>query len=72
MKEEYTIEQLEKTFREHSEKFEKEEKERFENLMKQGYPYSIDRPFNVSAALHVICKEINQLKEWKQFEQMED
>lgn len=62
MNEDYTIEQLEKTFREHSEKFDREEIERFNIAMKEGRGYPIERPFRLSEALHVICREINQLK----------
>lgn len=59
--EDYTIEQLEKTFKEHSESFTREEKLRKE---KYGDDY-ITPTFDISAALHVICKEINQINRMK-------
>ena len=67
MPEDYTIEQLEKTFREHYEKDEIDDEERRVNF-KKNFPYSELPPhlkknsFNLSKALHVICREINQLK----------
>lgn len=66
MKEDYTIEQLEKTFREHSEQYEIDEKERFDKMLAQAIQINgqipIEQHFNISEALHVICREINQLK----------
>ena len=58
MNEDYAIEQLEKTFKDHSEVFEREEKSR-----REKYPVYITPNFNISEAFHVICREINQLKE---------
>jgi|GEM_PF-4058399 len=58
MTEDYTIKQLEKTFKENAESFHREEKHRKEIC---GDDY-VTPNFNISAALHVICKEINQLK----------
>tara|TARA_R110000868_G_scaffold110901_1_gene299897 strand:- start:283 stop:456 length:174 start_codon:yes stop_codon:yes gene_type:complete len=57
MKEDYTIEQLEKILKEY-----------IDTNETQIYIGE----FRLTEALHVICREINQLKEWKQFEQMED
>lgn len=51
----YTIEQLEKTFKEHSEKFE------FQKTLTHGRPEHYPKDFNISEALHVICSEINQI-----------
>jgi hypothetical protein len=67
MKEDYTIEQLEKTFKQHEEKYELENAERRANFNK-NFPDSElpdhlkEDAFNISEALHVICKEINILK----------
>lgn len=67
MAEDYTIENLEKTFKEHAEKNIKNYEKDIESF-KIKYPseklpdHYIDY-FNISEALHVICKEINQLKE---------
>lgn len=61
MSEDYTIEQLEKTFKEHAELFEREENHRKE-ICDKDY---ITPNFNISEALHVICREINQLKDWQ-------
>ncbi len=52
----YTIEQLEKTFKKHAEDYIEYEKKRCE-----GTSVYIEN-FNISEALYVICKEINQLK----------
>ncbi len=52
MTEEYTIEKLEKTFKKHAEKYELD--------WNQISSEKLD--FNMSEALHVICREINQLK----------
>ncbi len=56
MKNEYTIKQLEKTFKKNSEDYIEYEKKRCE-----GTSVYIEN-FNISEALHVICMEINQLK----------
>lgn len=56
MPEDYTIEQLEKTFKEHTEKFE------FQKSLNYGNPQKVLQDFNISEALHVICREINQIK----------
>jgi len=67
MKEDYTIEQLEKTFNQHEEKYALDNAERRANY-KKNFPDSElpdhmkEDAFNISAALHVICREINQLK----------
>ncbi len=55
MKEDYTIEFLEKLFKQHSEEFE----DRY-----QSNPHKDENfeSFNLSYALHLICKEINTLK----------
>lgn len=53
MTEDYTIEQLEKTFKEHAEIY---EKEWMTHSAIGGQNY-----FNISEALHVICREINQI-----------
>ncbi len=53
MPEDYTIEQLEKTFKEHSKIY---EKEWMTHSAVGGKNY-----FNIYAALHVICREINQI-----------
>ncbi len=53
MPEDYTIEQLEKTFKKHAEKYEQD--------WNQISSEKLD--FNISEALYVICREINQLKE---------
>jgi hypothetical protein len=55
----YTTESLEKTFLRHHEEVEAAEKERC-----KGSCVYIEN-FSVCKALHVICKEINQLKEEK-------
>lgn len=55
MKEDYTIEFLEKLFKKHSEEF---EKKYHENPYKdEDFEY-----FNLSNALYVICKEFNEIK----------
>ncbi len=46
----YTIEQLEKTFKDHSEAFEN-------NIINEK-----NLGFSISKALHVICREINEIK----------
>lgn len=64
---EYTIEELEKTFKEHSEKsFRDFEKQCVEYFKEFNTPHpQVDTWFDLSRSLHVICKEINQLKEEK-------
>ncbi len=66
MTEDYTIEQLENTFKEHAEQYEIDEKERFDKAVRNGDMIPIVRHFNLSKALHVICREINYLKRTKQ------
>ena len=62
----YTIEQLEKTFKEHAETYEQDCKERFDRMLAQAIKINgqipIEKYFSISEALHVICREINQLK----------
>lgn len=53
--EDYTIEQLEKTFKEHSERFE------FQKSLNYGNTKKVLEDLNISKALHVICREINQI-----------
>ena len=65
MTEDYTIERLEKTFMEHHERCVKENKERLEKF-KIDYPDSeipshFLNDFSISEALHVICREINEI-----------
>ncbi len=63
MIEEYTIEQLEKTFKEHSENLIRSESEAKECNPEDYKEYYGEKGyFNMSEALHVICREINQLK----------
>ncbi len=57
--EDYTIEQLEKTFKKQAKEYVEYEKKRCE-----GTSVYI-KNFNMLEALHVICKEINQLKDWR-------
>lgn len=62
--ENYTIEQLEKTFKEHSEKSLKDfeiQCIKYFKEFQQPHP-NVDDFFHISKALHVICREINQLK----------
>jgi len=67
MNEDYTIEQLEKTFKKHEEKYALENAERRANF-KKNFPNSElpehlkEDVFVITTALHVICREINQLK----------
>lgn len=61
MTENYTIEQLEKTFKEHAERFNQDINHQIKKFESQGEKYPFEE-FNVSEALHVICREINQLK----------
>jgi len=62
---EYTIEELEKTFKEHSEKafreFELQCIKYFKEFQ-QPHP-NVDTFFDISKALHVICKEIKEIKD---------
>jgi hypothetical protein len=66
MTEDYTIEQLEKTFKEHAEIYEQDCKENFERMLEQAITINgqipIEKHFNISEALHVICREITLLK----------
>lgn len=66
MTEDYTIEQLEKTFKEHAEKnirnHEKDEESFKTKYPGEKLPDHYVNYFNISEALHVICREINQLK----------
>lgn len=58
-----TIESLEKTFKEHSEKAKLEhlkQCQRHELQYNKPYPHEF---FDLSEALHVICKEINEIKD---------
>ncbi len=67
MPEDYTIEQLENTFKEHAEAFHQKELDK-QNHLKEKYKedyekyYDDKNCFNISEALHVICREIRQLK----------
>ncbi len=59
---EHTIESLEKTFKEHSKKAKEthlKQCQKHELEYNEPYPHEF---FDLSAALHVICKEINELK----------
>lgn len=66
MTEEYSIEQLEKTFLGHSEKHERHRQKDIETFKikypDEKLPDNYVNMFSISTALHVICKEINQLK----------
>lgn len=62
MTEEYSIDQLEKIFRCHAEDFEKNYNESITKLKENGGIIPLEYPFNISHALHVICREINQIK----------
>lgn len=66
MSEDYTIEQLEKTFKEHSEEALKEQEfqiEKFKIMWPDDQlPSHMLNSFNISEALYVICKEINYIK----------
>lgn len=67
MTEDYTIENLENIFFNHSQVELKERKERLERY-KTDYPDSevpphLYKDFSISEALHVICREINLLKQ---------
>lgn len=55
--EEYSIEELEKKFKEHSEIFGKDDKTK-----RETYPEYNRESFNIAEALHVICREINEIK----------
>jgi hypothetical protein len=55
MKEDYKIEDLKEIFKKHSTEF--EEKYHDNPYKDENYEY-----FNLSNALHVICKEINEIK----------
>lgn len=66
MSEDYSIEQLENTFRKHAQKNIIQQQRDVENF-KKDYPDSelpehFLNDFDISEALHVICREINQLK----------
>jgi hypothetical protein len=66
MTEDYAIEQLENTFKDHAEKNEKNRIRDLE-IFKNKYPKSeipthMLNDFSISEALHVICREINQIK----------
>lgn len=59
---EYTVEDLEITFKEHSEKAQEQHlKQRQRHELEHNEPYPIEF-FDISEALHVICKEINEMK----------
>ena len=68
--EDYTIEQLEKTFKEHAEKAIIQQKEQLEKFKKDylgsEIPCHFLNDFCISEALHVICREINHLKKFFQ------
>ncbi len=66
MSEDYTIEQLEKTFKEHAQRNIIQNQRALENY-KINYPDSevpshFLNEFCISEALHVICREINSIK----------
>lgn len=66
MTEEYSIKQLEKTFLEHAEKNIRNHEKDVETFKikypDEKLPDNYVNMFSISTALHVICKEINQLK----------
>jgi hypothetical protein len=76
MPEEYTIEQLEKTFKSHAQKNIIQRQRDLENFQK-NYPDSeipahMLNDFCISEALHVICREINELKKQNMYKRRKE